>query len=130
MVSMNGFLAWNRISFSVLVFTICYFSIKISLLILFIAYSFPSRIFITWNTLPNDPLSITFFILKSSNVAFSFTSLIDYSSSKYYGSFYSMVFLVSSFWNRRAKLKAWSYATCIRVDLPIFIVCSSLSIFS
>jgi len=55
-------------SFSVLVFKIYPFSIKMSLLILFIAYSFPSFIFITWKTLPNEPLSITFLIWKSSRL--------------------------------------------------------------
>ena len=65
---MNGQFAWIKMSFSVLVLSIYPFSIRMSLFILFMAYSFPSTIFTTRNTLPNDPLSITFFILKSSRV--------------------------------------------------------------
>lgn len=55
-------------SFSFLVFVIWFFSMRMSLLIRFMAYICLEYWFCTKNTLPKDPLSITFWILKSSKV--------------------------------------------------------------
>jgi len=90
-------------SFSVLVLRIYPFSIRMSLLILFIAYSWPSFVLTTWKTLPKDPLSITLIILKSSKA--------------------SPPFFTSSFWTTCL----WAY---INSDFVLFINASSDAIFS
>ena len=62
-------------SFSFLVFYICFLLIRMFLLILFIAYSWPENLLTTRKTLPKEPLSMTLITLKSLSLLLGSPSL-------------------------------------------------------